>query len=69
MARPAPESRADISVLDLDRRQYLGWTEHIQKGQFVSTDLQLGSELTRAQMWVSADEYKEDPDIIHKKAF
>jgi centractin len=24
---------------------------------------------TFKKMWVSADEYKEDPDIIHKKAF
>jgi hypothetical protein len=30
--------------------------------------LPLGN-LAHAQMWVSADEYKEDPDIIHKKAF
>ena len=24
--------------------------------------------LTSAQMWISAEEYQEDPDIIHKKS-
>jgi hypothetical protein len=46
MARLKPESRADESVLDLDRRQYLGWTEYIQEGQFRSSDVRLESELT-----------------------
>jgi hypothetical protein len=43
MPRPGPESRADVSVLDLDRRQYLGWTEYIQEGQFTPTELAAGS--------------------------
>jgi hypothetical protein len=29
----------------------------------------MGTRALTCQMWVSADEYKEDPDIIHKKAF
>jgi hypothetical protein len=51
----------------VDRRKYPRGTEYIQEGSspLVPSPIQT---LTH-QMWVSAEEYKEDPDIIHKKAF
>ena len=47
----------------------LGRFEHVQEG----TKLSLNCDVARIlidfslQMWVSAEEYQEDPDIIHKK--
>ena len=50
----------------MDWRVYPSWPEHFQEG--TSSLGSANSDVSpRSQMWVSAEEYQEDPDIIHKK--
>jgi hypothetical protein len=50
----------------MDRRVYPCRVKYIQKSKsFQHAWVTLLSD--RPQMWVSAEEYQEDPDIIHKK--
>lgn len=51
---------AGAQVLDVDRREHFCGAEHLSQGMSAphATD--------RAQLWVSAEEYQEDPDCIHK---
>ena len=54
------------------------WPTSRRSRKFVDSSLLFSSRLAsrpdlsfflRSQMWVSAEEYQEDPDIIHKKNF
>lgn len=56
-------------VHDMDRRWYSCWLEHLPEGRFLSCHPTLWNLLTNSlkQMWVSADEWHEDPEIIHRK--
>jgi hypothetical protein len=52
----------------VDWGKYSGWIEYIQKGMYNINEIFFQySELTRLQMWVSIDDWHENPDIIHTK--
>lgn len=52
----------------MDWRWYPGWIEYFQKGRIPSGSSAFLLLLTmREKMWVSADEWHEDPEIIQRK--
>jgi len=51
----------------MDRRIHFSWSKYLQKGK-PQLPFDVPDSNSLLQMWVSAEEYQEDPDIIHKKS-
>lgn len=54
-------------ILHLDRWLYPRWSQHFQEGISNLAIFRSIEKRQLFQMWVSAEEYQEDPDIIHRK--